>query len=211
MKVASPDNVNNKNTVKYKGVHVTPTRHRELDLITKLFQSILPFTPMGRKITDNWLWDSYNQSKIKVTKSADIEMSDHEKQVAEVFSMLGASNATIDADDVHVEEQFTTKDSELAAKKFNQADFFTETGEEMTLDDNCDKESYTHNTTQTNNNTAEVDIDPADALKSLCNLKKYKINMLCIDNLKVPGRNMIGDKIEEDRRWATMVKLRERK
>ena len=86
---------------------MTPTRHRELDSITKLFESVLPFTPMGRKITDNWLWDSYNQTKMKVRKCAGIEMSDHEKQVAEVFSILGASKTTSAADEIHEDEMFT--------------------------------------------------------------------------------------------------------
>ena len=35
--------------------------------------------------------------------------------------------------------------------------------------------------------------------------------MLCIENLRVTGWNMVGDKLEEERRWATMVKLRERR
>lgn len=94
---------------------------------------------MGRKITDNWLWDSYNQTKMKVRENIGIEMSDHENKVAEVFSMLGVSNTTRAADDTHEDEQFTTKVSELATKLFNEVDLFTETGKEMILDDNGDE------------------------------------------------------------------------
>ena len=45
-----------------------------------------------------------------------------------------------------------------------------------------------------------VDVDPAEALKLLSNLKKYKVNRLCVTNLKERGRIMLRDKLDEERR-----------
>ena len=53
-------------------------------------------------------------------------------------------------------------------------------------------------------------VDPAEALNSLSNLKKYKVNKLYIVDIKQAGWNMIVNKLEEVRRWSTSVKLRER-
>lgn len=68
----------------------------------------------------------------------------------------------------------------------------------------------TANIPQTINNI-EVNTNAAEALTLLSNLKKYKVDILCIENLKETGWNMIGDKLEGERRGATTVKVRERK
>ena len=65
----------------------------------------------------------------------------------------------------------------------------------------------------TNNVTPEVTDntdDYTDDLKSLSNLKKYKINLMCIENLKEIGWTKLGDNLEEDRRWKRTTELRER-
>ena len=78
-------------------------------------------------------------------------------------------------------------------------------------------EDHTQDDTTNNDQTmseagveVEVDIDPAVALKSLSNLKKYRINRLCVENLKEKGWTMLGTNLEEERRWAHTVKQRER-
>ena len=193
-----------------KGRHVTPTRKKELDSIQKLFETVMPFTPMGRKVTDNWLWDSYNKVKVVVKDSADVVMSDHEKKVAEVFNILGISKTVNALDDLHQEDDYTTRENEIAAKHFNDSDVFTENDGDMLLDNNDN-----NNTVVIDNSMSEVgvevevDVDPAEALKYLSNLKKYRVNRLCVENLKEKGWEMLGENLEEERRWAHLVKTQE--
>lgn len=48
----------------------------------------MTFTPMGSKATDNWLWDFYNKSKVKVNVNKDSTLSPHYIKVAEAFSIF---------------------------------------------------------------------------------------------------------------------------
>ena len=162
---------------------------------------------MGRKATDNWLWESYNKSKMKVKDSVDLKMSDHEKKVVEAFKMLGMSKTTSAADDLQEEDEFTTTDNLTAAKQFLDNDIFTEQGEDMLLeDDTTDDSENNHRAISEVGVEVEVDTDPAEALKSLSNLKKYRIKRLCVENLKEKGWSMLGSNIEEERKWTHTVK-----
>ena len=52
-KVLSPENINTSYKPENKGTPVIPTRRIELNAVNKLFESVIPFTTMGRKVTDN--------------------------------------------------------------------------------------------------------------------------------------------------------------
>lgn len=58
-------------------------------------------------------------------------------------------------------------------------------------------------------NTDEVEEVPEDALCSLSNLKKYKINNICHRNLYNIGWSILGENKEEDQRWAQMMLIQE--
>ena len=69
------DNIVINEKTQSKGKNVTPTRKLELATITILFESVTHFTPMHPKLTDNWLRDSYNKSKVKVNDNVDCILS----------------------------------------------------------------------------------------------------------------------------------------
>ena len=52
--------------------------------------------------------------------------------------------------------------------------------------------------------------DPEDALRILSNMKRYKINPLCSQNIVEIGWQKLGEKLEEDRRWSNMIQDQER-
>ena len=54
-KCTCPDGQGNNGGNTKCGLNIPPTRKSGLNTITKLFESVLPFTPMNRKISDNWL------------------------------------------------------------------------------------------------------------------------------------------------------------
>ena len=58
------------------------------------------------------------------------------------------------------------------------------------------------------NNTAD-NVDPVEALKALPNLKKYKINQLCTQNLTKLGWHLLGDNVSEERCWTHGMMKRE--
>ena len=58
--------------------------------------------------------------------------------------------------------------------------------------------------------TEEDDEDPEDALRTLSNMKRYKINNLCCQNLYEVGWSKLGANMEEDRRWTQMLQTQER-
>ena len=67
-----------------------------------------------------------------------------------------------------------------------------------------------NNTNNDFQNRDEIEEDPEDTLRSLFNLKKYKINNLCHRNLFTIGWNILGENMEEDRRWTHMLLIQER-
>lgn len=120
---------------------------------------------MGRKVTENWLCESYNKTKMIVKESVDVVMSDQMKKVAELFNILGMSSTTSTVDDLYQEEKLTTKDIELAAKHFTERDLFTEKGGDMLLDENSTEDTDINNTNISEVGVeVEVDVDPVEAL-----------------------------------------------
>lgn len=73
----------------------------ELEAITKLFESVKPFTPMNRKITENWLWDSYKFTKVKVKITKNDKVSAHEARVADVFNNLSTLDSQLACDEIY--------------------------------------------------------------------------------------------------------------
>ena len=56
---------------------------------------------MGHKVIDNQLWESYTENEMKVKDNVDADISDHKKNVAKVFNILGMVNTTSIIDDLH--------------------------------------------------------------------------------------------------------------
>ena len=73
-------------------------------------------------------------------------------------------------------------------------------------EDTTDDSENNHRTISDVGFEVEVDTDPAEALASLSSLKKYRINRLCVENLKEKGWLMLGSNIEEERRCTHTVK-----
>ena len=59
-------------------------------------------------------------------------------------------------------------------------------------------------------NPDSTDADATAALRSLSNLKKYKINKMCTQNLIEIGWELLGENISEERQWAHETIRRER-
>ena len=125
-KVISPGNIYSNSKQTHKGKHITPTRRLELDAIHKLIESVMPFTPMSRKVTDNWLWEFYDTTQVKVKDNADVKLIDHERKVAEVFNTLGSSKTTCALDDLEIDGITSAKDNLSAATQFKDNDIFTD-------------------------------------------------------------------------------------
>ena len=47
---------------------------------------------MNLKLTDNWLWDLYNTTKVKVNHTYDNPLSAHDMKTSEVFDTLSTSD-----------------------------------------------------------------------------------------------------------------------
>ena len=210
-KVVGTDNINTICTPKNKGAQVTPTRKLEMEAIT-LLESILPFTLMGRKVTENWLWYSYNKSKMKINKeSTGIKYLEHDKKVTEVFNILGTSNTKVSIDDLPQDDEFTPRDAESAANKLTENDVLTKNNGDLLLDEgSIDDTEHKDNKIYEIGIEVVVYIDPAEALKSVSNLKKHNVNRLCVINLKEKGLTILGENIEKERRWAHTMRQRER-
>ena len=110
-KILGPDNLGKSEKANKKGINITPTRKLELDTIKKLFYYVVPFTPLGRKLTDNWMWDSYNHSKVKVKNIKNIILPPHEIKVAELFNILSTSNSTAQSDKLPEIENYGNEQS----------------------------------------------------------------------------------------------------
>ena len=55
---------------------------------------------MNRKITDNWLWDSYNKTKAKVKTSVIKTLFAHEKKVGGKFNTRSTSETEVILDGI---------------------------------------------------------------------------------------------------------------
>ena len=56
----------------------------------------------------------------------------------------------------------------------------------------------------------EDDEDPDNALKSLSNMKRYKVNPMCHQNAVQIGWDKLGNGLEEERRWLMSLQQQER-
>ena len=165
-----------------EGKSISPSRISDRKAIEKLFQSIMPFTSMNRKISENWLWDSYNQWKLPVKIDKSDSLACHQQKVADVFNTLSmASPSSIQEEHQNNEVESEPNDQTPLSNEFTS--------------------------------TSEVDVDnedSEDALRTLSNMKKYKINNLCYQNLFDVGWSKLGANMEEDRRWKQMLQAQER-
>lgn len=94
------DNLGESDKANKKDVNVTPTKKMEPDTIKKLFNYFMLFTPMGRNLTDNWLLDSYNHSKVNAKDNTDSILSPHEIKVPVVFNILSSSKSAAQSDEL---------------------------------------------------------------------------------------------------------------
>ena len=109
----------------------------------------------------------------------------HQQKVADIFNILGTLSPSAMSED----HQDNTVESET-----NEA--MTSSNEQTPTSDVSDVD--------------EDDKDPEDALRTLSNMKKYKINNLCCQNLHDGGWSKLGANMEEDRRWTQMLQTQER-
>ena len=70
---------------------------------------------------------------------------------------------------------------------------------------NIDTPSSNNTQTVTTDDADMEDEDPEDALRTLSNMKRYKISNLCHLNLFDVGWSKLGTNMEEDRRWTQML------
>ena len=140
----------------------------------------MPFTSMNRKICENWLWESYNTCKLPVKIDKSESLTCHQRKVADVFNTLSTASLSAIPED--------HQNSEV------------ESDEQIPL---------SNKVTQTNDQDVDNE-DPEDALRTLSNMKKYKINNLCSLNLFDVGWSKLGENMEEDRRWKKMLQTQER-
>ena len=104
-----------------------------------------------------------------------LKNSDHEKKLAGVFNILGMSSKTSAVDDTYQEDELTTRDTKLAAKRLIENDVFTKNGEDMLLNEsNIDDAEQIDTDISEVGVEVEVDVDPEEALKSLSNLKNIE-------------------------------------
>ena len=100
-------------------------------------------------------------------------------KVAEVFNILSTSQSTALSDELTEIENYCNDQSRIdtaaSAKLFDTNDTFTESNGDLVLDDEIESDNPVPNS-DTDCNDITDDIDPAEALKSLSNLKKYKIH-----------------------------------
>ena len=84
--------------------------------------------PMGRKISDNWLWDSYNSLKFRCKKGV-TAASPHEIKIA-VFNMLSTSQISSKSDEftdeVHDLNILSYSDVERTTTRLSACDLFIE-------------------------------------------------------------------------------------
>ena len=137
----------------------------------------------------------------------------HHSMVADVFNVLSTSRSE------NIPDSAETNELSVLVERTGMLDY---TQEPLVSIDTNDIDSGDLPTTidirDTINNTSEPGADNEDTddtnyqsdLKSLSNLKKYKINMLRTQNLKEVGWSKLGDNIEEDRRWTKLTENRER-
>ena len=195
------------------GLSIMPSRIRDMKAVTVLFTSVLPFTSMNRSVGDNWLWESYNSSKIPIRANTTIGLTTHQQKVADVFNHISTSSPT-QAPEEHTDETTVSNietihtAAEDAHNKLLEDDVYIE-------DDNGEMEigSTDNNPINTNKDIQDVDEsneDPEDALRSLSNLKKYKINDICHKDIFAVGWLILGDNMEEDRRWKHTIQSQER-
>ena len=145
--------------------------------------------------------------------------------VASVFNVLSTSPSSELPSNECNDKIGTSKTSDISGNvdtsTFEDKDNTVTDDTDATLEDNANTDDI--ETSNTTNDVTPVDMDTGksnenqdntddyiDDLKSLSNLKKYKINFMCIENLKEIGWTKLGENLEEDRRWKKSNELRER-
>ena len=123
--------------------------------------------------------------KLPVKKNTADSLTLHQQKVADVFNVLSTSTLSAMPED-HPDDAVELEPNESTPLSNEQ----TPTSDLGDVD--------------------EDDEDPEDALRTLSNMKKYKINNLCSLNLFDVGRSKLGENMEEDQRWKKMLHTQER-
>ena len=126
---------------------------------------------------------------MKVKQTKDNESSAHEARVAEVFNNISTSDSHIPC-----KEKYDNDNSMSTVDREPDVSTVNNTIDECAIDD-----------TITDVDELLVDPDPGNkdadataALRLLSNLKKYKINKMCTQNLIEVGWELLGENFSEE-------------
>ena len=161
--------------------------------IAQLFASVMFFTGMNRKMGKNWLSSLYNSCKLSVKEETSNTLTYHQQKVANIFNVLSRSSPA-SMPEYHHDEINSNQESIQSV--------------ELPL--NIDTPSSNNTQTVTTGDVDMEDEDPEDALRTLSNMKRYKISNLCHLNFFDVGWSKLGTNMKEDRRWAQMLQTQER-
>jgi len=122
--------------------------------------------------------------------------------VAEVFNKLSALETELPSDDIideTVDLSYKVDSQTTTTADFNNMGKVT-LDEIVNNDELMNDDGSSSNTVMLKKDDNTTDnVVSAEALKALSNLKKYKINQLCTQNLTKLGWQLLGDNVSEER------------
>ena len=163
------------------------------------------------------MWNGYNKAKVEVKNSELDSEKEHENKVVGVFNMLSLAELTELAQELESELydsiNKTHPNAQTSSQTLTAEDNYVDDGNEtIFLQDNEDINQF--GTVPVAEKVTEYNVSKEDLrgdIKSLLNLKKYKVNILYICNLKEYEYGLLEKHLTEDKRWKSIILIQERK